>query len=162
MQFDTTKKKEQKKDKQVKQKVSSFVTDVMPVKGITDEREGGFIKLKDGYMEILQLGGYNLLGMEQSEIEEVIHSYEMLSVLYAFPYKVVSMNIPVNTSSQQQFYRKKLEQETNENKRYQLMTSLSEMEVLNEKANNKEFFIFIYGKTIEELKENRKDFIYYS
>ena len=117
MQFDTTKKKEQKKDKQVKQKVSSFVTDVMPVKGITDEREGGFIKLKDGYMEILQLGGYNLLGMEQSEIEEVIHSYEMLSVLYAFPYKVVSMNIPVNTSSQQQFYRKKLEQETNENKR---------------------------------------------
>lgn len=167
MQFDTTnKKKEQKKDKKkdkkIKQKVSSFITDVMPVKGITDEREGGFIKLKDGYMEILQLGGYNLLGMEQSEIDEVIHSYEMLSVLYAFPYKVVSMNIPVNTSSQQQFYRKKLEQETNENKRYQLMTSLSEMEVLNEKANNKEFFIFIYGKTIEELKENRKDFIYYS
>ena len=70
MQFDTTnKKKEQKKDKKIKQKVSSFITEVLPVKGITDEREGGFIKLKDGYMEILQLGGYNLLGMEQSEID---------------------------------------------------------------------------------------------
>ena len=161
MQFDTTVKKEKAK-KAKTQKIGSFVTDVLPVKGITDSDEGGFIKLKEGYMDILQLGGHNLAGMEQSEIHEIINAYEMLSVLYAYPYKVVSMNIPVNTSSQQQFFRKKLEKETDEHKRYCLLTSLSEMEVFNEESNNKEFFVFIYGKSIEELRENRKDFIFYS
>lgn len=161
MQFDTTVKKEKAK-KAKTQKIVSFVTDVLPVKGITDSDEGGFVKLKEGYMDILQLGGHNLAGMEQSEIHEIINAYEMLSVLYAYPYKVVSMNIPVNTASQQQFFRKKLEKETDEHKRYCLLTSLSEMEVFNEESNNKEFFVFIYGKSIEELRENRKDFIFYS
>lgn len=163
MQFDTTLKKENvKKEKAKVVKVAPSVTEVLPVIGITGDGQDSCIRLKEGYMDILQLGGYNLLGMDQSEIEEVMSAYEMLSVLYAFPYKVVSMNIPINTSSQQQFYRKKLEKETDEHKIHYLMTSLSEMEVFNEESNNKEFFIFIYGKTETELRENRKDFLYYS
>lgn len=169
MGFDTTQKKEKRsffgKKKDNKRNTTKrvlYATDVLPVKGILDETEGGFIRLKDGYMDILQLGGYNLMGMEQSEISEIVHLYEALSLLYVLPYKVVSMNIPIDTSSQQRYYRKQLNKTTDEVKRYRLNESLSEMEVFNEDSNNKEIFIFIYGKTIEELKENRQDMFRYS
>ena len=96
MGFDTTQKKEKRsffgKKKDNKRNTTKrvlYATDVLPVKGILDESEGGFIRLKDGYMDILQLGGYNLMGMEQSEISEIVHIYEALSLLYVLPYKVV-------------------------------------------------------------------------
>ncbi|MGY3725462.1 hypothetical protein SAMN05421767_10412 [Granulicatella balaenopterae] len=154
------KKKKEKEEKQA-MKLAKKSSEVVPVSGITSFGNDKFIRLKNGFAEVFQIGGYNLQGMDPSEIRSIIYEYEALAVMYVLPYKIITMNIPVDTTKQQQYYREQLENTDDLIKKGTLNVSLAEMEVFNEETHNKEFFVMIYGQTIEELRENCNDFLTY-
>ena len=114
------------------------------------------------FMDVLQLEGYNLSSMSAAERNEVIKQYEMLIKLYVYPFKIVTMYMPLDTRLQQNYYKRQAELASNPTYKRLLMEQYYEFKYYEENNFNKEFYIFLYGDTVEELRECRNDFFAYS
>lgn len=134
--------------------------DLVPYREIVGA--GNYIRLEEGFLDILELEGYNLGGMSDSEIREIIYYYESLVKLYVLPIKVVTIYTPLDTSRQQRYYLNLAAKTTNPEHKYLLHRAYTEMKWFGENNYNKEFYVFLYADTVEELREARQDFIRYS
>lgn len=144
-------------------KVRKTTLDILPYKGFVNEREN-FIELNNdnGFMEILSLQGYNLNGINQDALTDIVFSYRDLIKMYVFPFKVVSLHTPLDTAPQQRYYQSLAKITTNTIHQQLLMENYYEMKWFSENELNREFFVFIYAETLAELIEYRSDFLQYS
>ncbi|MDO4432023.1 MAG: hypothetical protein Q4B80_01775 [Aerococcaceae bacterium] len=139
--------------------VKKTTFDLLPYTGVIGTEN--FIVSKGRFMEIFQLQGYNLDAMGD-HLERVLHAYDELNRLYVYPFKVVTIYTPLDTMAQQRYYLNLAQQTDNPLYKKELMTSYYEMKYFSEHELNKEFFIFIYADTLEEIRECREDFLRYS
>ena len=133
--------------------------DLLPYKGIATR--DNFIRYKEGFAEVLELEGYNLGGMSDAEIYEIIDYYETLVKLYVLPFKMSTIYTPLDTTKQQQYYLNLASSTQNPKYKNLLHRTFLEMKWFAENNYNKEFYAIIYGDTVAELREAVGDFLRY-
>ena len=69
--------------------------------------------------------------------------------------KIVLMNYPADTSSQQKFLNKKVIECTNENHMIFLEHRMKQLKVIESKRTNREFFVMIFAKDDKEMIDNK-------
>ena len=150
-----------KKSKKNPVMVRKTVLDVLPYKSFIHDRLH-FIQYKEGFVEVLALQGYNLSGINQDALYDIVYSYRDLIKMYVYPFKVLSLNTPLDTTPQQRYYKKLAQKAKSNIQKQLLMETYYEMKWFSENENNKEFFVLLYAETVSELIENREDFMRYA
>ena len=149
------------KQKQLQTKLTRKSTfDILVYKGVIDRKEK-FIEYKDGFVELLALQGYNLAGMSHAAIEDILIQYENLIKLYNYPIKLITIYTPVETTTQQKYYASLASKTQNPIHQQILMENYYEMKWFTDNRLNKEFYVFLYADSVQELKELRADFTSY-
>lgn len=151
--------KKKKRDKtlqnEIKEKkptVKRSIAEIIPVIDITPR---GHFELKNNeFMNIFQIQSEDLYSKNKGEKEYYIYSQAYFRQAYSDPIKEVAMNFPCETKKQQANLQKKLVRCQNPLHERFLKQKLEELRFLEAARTNREYFLFIYGKT-EELLEER-------
>lgn len=144
--------KSEKKEKKPKVRVPNQTLSMLPFV----RYEGNHIVLKNGVMDILQITTTDLNTLNESDEMLMIYQRVRFMRSYAYDYKEVSLNFPSNTSIQQEYWRKKREETQDPINHKYIDRKLFELNFLEEKRTDREFFLFIYGSNKEQLSERRR------
>lgn len=148
-----SKNKPLKKEKKKKVRVLSQTTSILPFLRYEDNH----VVLKDGVMDILQISSIDLDSLNQSDELSMIYQRVRFVRSYVYDYKEISLNFPADTSMQQEYWRKKLEQASDPIDQKYIKRKLFELEFVEEKRTNREFFLFIFADNEDQLKERRRN-----
>lgn len=119
------------------------ITDLIPI--IDYNKKTDCFKLKNGgYFDIYQINCKDLVRNSENEINSAIEDFELFFRSHNFDFKIVSLNFPYDTVSQQLFFRDKISKTENNNNRKWLNISLLELEYLANKRTSREYYIFIF------------------
>lgn len=135
-------KKEEKKEKELLKKTPANVLEKMKVLDVTDEIQGdNFIKTKDGYLNYYQIIGINILALSEIEQIRIIDDFYSFLRAYDKSFKIVIMNFPVSTVTQQQNLYEKIKDCKNEIYKKQLEIKLEELRKLEINKTNTEYYL---------------------
>ncbi|NJP38982.1 hypothetical protein [Alkalicoccus luteus] len=150
---DAVRKKEEKKKKVA---VKSSFADISPVIDITGN---GYFQLsnEDGYMEIVQVSSADIYSLNNEDKEKKINLFAFFLQWYQHDLKVVPLNFPVDTYTQQQFIQKKIEQTSNPQSQFFLEQKLRELQFIETERSNREFYLFIYADDEYTLRSRIND-----
>jgi len=132
--------------------------EIHPVKSWGSDPRENFLRYRYGYFEIVRMRGHNLFGMKTKEFLKITSSYAALTNLYSPPFKLVSVHSPVDTSSQQAFFKRRYQEAENPTQKKMLSSNYEEQAFIGKYRQSEEFYIFIYGYDEEKLRENLSDF----
>ncbi len=130
-------------------KISKSIIDIMPFIKMDD-----FVYLKNGCLQILEIETKDIFSMSESSAKTSIFDFQMFLRAYSSDFKLVVMDFPVDTKHQQEYIEYKLRNCKNEFYLDFLKDRLDELKRLELTSKNIEYFIFIFGKNEENLKEN--------
>ncbi|MBP2098811.1 ATP-binding protein [Enterococcus rivorum] len=150
-------KQEKKQNKKMKKNLKKIL-DIHPISAWGESKEESFVKYSGGFFEVVKMRGHNLFGMKQNEFKQIMSSYGALSSLYEPPFKILSIHSPVNTISQQNYYKNMYQKTTDPVQRSVLETKYAELSFIGKYRQMEEYFVFIYGYDEEKLRENISDF----
>ncbi|MFP7176520.1 hypothetical protein [Priestia filamentosa] len=157
--FAALREKRAKAKKEKPPQIKKLITEIMP---IVDYIENGLFQLKgEGFFDIWQIQSKDIFAMNEKEASFHIYNLANSFQSYQEAFKFVSLNLPVSTEQQQQYLEKKLERPQNPLYERFLQQKLKELQFLEWGRTNREYFIFIYGKTELMVKERREDLIRY-
>lgn len=141
----------EKKDKRAQAKKS--IAEIMPIIDMTDD---GLFELRDrqGYFDIWQIEGKDIYQMNNEETQFDVFTLAHFYQAYEYPIKIVSLNFPVSTESQQQFVQKKIEESDNALYDSFLLRKQKELQYLEWGRTNREYYMFIFGESELVVKEH--------
>lgn len=148
------------KNKSKRKTIRKTTLDILPYKGTIGEKEH-FIVADNKFIDILAYSGVNFDAMSNHGKWALIKDYESLMMLYVSPFKEISMYMPMETTETQRYYLELAKRQSNPIHKQICMENYYVMKWLEENKANKEFFVCIYGDTVQELRENRNDFLNY-
>ena len=125
------------KNKKEKIHITDTVKDVIDVY-FYDDKLKCFIMKDKSYMDIIQINTKDLVSASEDDIEYDIMRYIKLYKMYADDMKIVAMNFPCRTGKQQEYFRHKLQNISNEK---------------NDMV--REYYYMIFGKKDTDIKKNR-------
>ena len=102
-----------KNNKANKTHVSDTVKDIIDIY-FYDDKLKCFIKKDKTYMDIIQINTKDLVSASNDDIEYDIMRYIKLYKMYADDIKIVAMNFPCRTGKQQEYFRQKIKNTSNE------------------------------------------------
>lgn len=134
----------QKQKKETKPKVKSSFADIAPVIDLTGN---GFLELSDekGYMDIVQLTSSDIYSLNESDKTKKIYQFATFLQSYNHDFKIIPFDFPVNTSSQQRHILEKIQQAKKPTYRQGLEQKLQELQFIEQRRTNREFFLFLYA-----------------
>lgn len=124
---------------------------ILPFLNITDD----YILMKDGYMELYQVESKDLYTRNDGDLEFLLFGLARLYRSYYDPIKIIGMNFPSNTSTQQRYWEKKLDSATDPIRIQYIHRKLFEFKYLEKERTNREFFLFVYGEDQQQLSERK-------
>jgi len=116
--------------------------------------EDGIIRTKKGFMDILQIKTTDLQSMNPQELQVYVMSQSAFLRSYTDSFKEVILNFPANCSVQREYWLKKREGVTDPIRLNFINRKLYEFDFLEKQRTNREFFIFVFSKSIDSLKSN--------
>ncbi|MEK4306886.1 hypothetical protein [Oceanobacillus sp. FSL K6-0251] len=142
--FDEKSMHKEKVKKEKKVRVKPSFADMSPYVDIT---ANGYIELRDedGYFEIVQLTSKDIYSQNSDDREKDIFLLAYFFQWYLYDIKIIPLNFPVDTSSQQRHLLKKLEKETREAYRYFLQQKLDELIFIETERTNREYYMLVYA-----------------
>jgi hypothetical protein len=145
-----------KEEKEKKVVVKSSFADISPVIDMTGN---GFFQLShdDGYMEILQVSSTDIYALNNEDKEKKINLFAFFLQWYHHDIKIIPLNFPVDTSSQQQFIQKKIDQTSNRKFQLFLEQKLRELQFIETERSNREFYMFLYANDEYTLQSRIND-----
>lgn len=135
-----------RKDKERKISVKSSFTDVCPIVDIT---QNGYFQLSDeeGYFDIIQLTSTDIYSLNDADKDKNIYTLAYFLQWYLNDIKIVPLNFPVDTSSQQaqtiKYMEKTLADDTK--KLSILQDKLNELKFIESEKTNREYYMFVYA-----------------
>lgn len=135
------------------------ISRVYPVHGYTDD---GYVKTKvlgfiDGFIEVLKLRQYDLYKLDSAQYDTLTSGQWNLNKLYAPPLKEVYLNFPEDNQDQQNYWKYKIEHTTDPNRLRIQQFELEKLSYIEKKHRMRNVYLFVFGKTIEELKTRLQD-----
>lgn len=134
--------------------VSHTVQDIVDV-AFYDDKLKCFIEKDKTYMDIIQINTKDLISASSDDIEYDIMKYTKLYKMYADDIKIVVMNFPARTGKQQEYFRHKLKNTSNEIFKRFLQRSLDELVWIEKNDMVREYYYMIFGKKESEIIKNR-------
>lgn len=148
--------KEEKKEKELLRKVPRDVLEKMQILDVTDEIQGdNFIKTKSGYSNLYQVLGINIIALNEVEQFRVIKDFYSFIRAYNKDYKIIIMNFPVSTVTQQQHLLEKINICNNELYKKQLEIKLEELKKLEKNKTNTEYYLETFHDENVDLEVER-------
>ncbi|MDD9150449.1 MULTISPECIES: hypothetical protein [unclassified Sporolactobacillus] len=132
---------------------------IYPVHGYTDD---GYVITKvlgfiDGFIEILKLRQYDLYKLDSMQYDTLTSGQWNLNKLYVPPLKEVYLNFPEDNQDQQNYWKYKIEHTTDPNRLRIQQFELEKLSYIEKKHRMRNVYLFVFGKTIEELKTRLQD-----
>ena len=150
------KKREKTRKKQVKkEKVLRQTPSVLPLVQIHED----YILMKNGVMDILQITTKDLYSMNDGDLQFMLLSQARLLRSYFPAFKEVSLNFPANTEKQKAYWLRKKEKTSDPLRLQFIERKLFELDYLEKERTNREFFLFLYAETPQQLHDQKKQFI---
>lgn len=154
-------KKKSKEKNKVKEKSSKKVKppkstrDILPIRNYDDEIQA--FQLEDGsYLDIVMKVAEDVDNMLDDEIQMSMMNFLKFLRLYNADFKLIVLNFPINTLEQQEYFKRQLEKTNVKTRRLWLERTIDELERAEKGCIKKEYFIMHFGKTKEEIEDNRK------
>lgn len=142
------------KNKKEKIHITDTVKDVIDVY-FYDDKLKCFIMKDKSYMDIIQINTKDLVSASEDDIEYDIMRYIKLYKMYADDMKIVAMNFPCRTGKQQEYFRHKLQNTSNEIYKRFLQRNLDELVWIEKNDMVREYYYMIFGKKDTDIKKNR-------
>jgi|GEM_PF-575029 len=134
---------QKRKEKKLKNKVKPSFAEISPIVDIT---ANGFFEMSDkGYMEILQLSSQDIYSLNENEKNRNIYSLAAFFQWYLNDIKIVPLNFPVDTSTQQRYLKRKMERVAKAEYIPFLEERLKELQFIENERTNREYYMFIYA-----------------
>lgn len=149
------KRKETKIKKEKEIKIDRNIYKIVEVQKFEDE----FIKLKNGYMDILEIEGKDIFSLNAEELNRDLNLFHGMYKVLNIDSKQVSMKFPVNTQRQKEYIKYKLNNSDNPIHKEFLQDKLFELEYLEQNRYNKEYYLFIFSENLENIKNTKKTII---
>lgn len=146
-------KEEQKNLKKTDKSISVYTKDVMEFVDIDEDNR--FI-MKYGYMDLYQIKTKDVHALSENDIQRHIYSFISFLRAYSEDFKVLSMNFPVNTTTQQMHIEKNLKVTTNPIAKKFLQRKLDELIFLEQNRFDKEFYIMIFASNKEGIEDRER------
>lgn len=147
------KKEELKSLKKANSNIPLYTRDIMDF--IDIDEDDRFI-MKYGYMDMYQIQTKDVHSLSEGDIQRHIFSFISFLRSYTDDFKILSMNFPVNTTTQQLHIEKNLKYTTNPIAKKFLQRKLDELIYLEENRFNKEFYIMIFAKSKDEFEDRER------
>ncbi len=129
--------------------INKSIVDILPIVDY-DERHGCF-QLKNGeYFDIVKINCKDLLSSVHDNINFDLYAWTKFYKTYSGDLKIVGINLPVDTRSQQAYIHRKLSAETNPVFKSCLEMQLSALENIQENDTDRSYYLFIFSKTGDE------------
>lgn len=144
-----TKEREQR-DKRTA-KITKRATEIIPLKDI----QNGAFKYKDGsYMDFVQIKCKDLVNSSENEVNFDMYTLTKLFKAYADDLKLISINFPTNTKTQQAYFLHKINHTANPRLKSILEEKYNELVEDELSSTNREHYLMFFGETYDKLKKN--------
>lgn len=150
-----------KKNKTTKDTLPSIdksILDILPI-AYYDSSIDAYV-LKDGsYMDFFKVNTKDIYSASEDERMWDNLKFTKLYQTYPGDLKYITLNFPTNTAVQQEYWRHKIEITSNPIMKRQQEEKLFQLEWLQKNSTKREFYLFYYAKTKEELKKAYSDIL---
>lgn len=133
--------------------VRRMVNEIIPIKGYNTYLEA-FEMIDGSYFDIMEIRCKDLNAIGEEAVNIDCKTFLKFLRLYANDIKIVGMNFPIDTSSQQNYFNHILKRTENPIYRNYINHQLEIMKVLEEMQEN-QFYLFAYWKDDREMGEQR-------
>lgn len=146
--------KQQKKKDATVASLTRKTSEIIP---ITDVFNGVF-KLKDGkYMDLLSIKTKDLMNASDEAVNTDMFLLTRLYKAYTNDIKLISLNFPTNTKSQQAYFQHKITHNNHPLLAPILEEKLGELIEDEKTSTSREHYIMYWGDTYEDLEKNRNN-----
>ncbi len=119
---------------------------------IKELNPNGYFVLQDGeLLELLKIRAIDLNSLSTEENEYIVLKWAKIHKLNAPDIKVVCMNFPCDTTRQQIFLERKMQNTKNEIHRETLSTYLEELRWLQQNDTTRNFYLMTFASSDEEM-----------
>lgn len=126
---------------------------LMKIKGYDDKLECYI--LEDGsYANLYEIVCKDLFNISEEDIRYDQYTWTKFFKTHGDDIKIISMNYPTDTKEQQAYLRHKILHTENEAHKYFLRIKLKELMLIQKYRTNREYYLMIFSKDEEGLKEN--------
>lgn len=137
---DKTKKKKQKN-----------ITELIPIEGYDPECHCYSLKNKK-YMDIIQINSKDLVNSSADDVEYDCLKFAKAYKLYEKDIKLLVLNFPCDTHTQQEYIRRKMSSTSNEIFRHYLQKRLDELVWIAKNNTTREFYFMVFADSTEEME----------
>ena len=151
----TEKRAVSKKDKKKKEReLKSSTKDISSLIPIKDVVNGYFKYINNTYMGIVKLKTRDIMNASQEEIDNDMEILVHFNRVYLDDYKLISLNYPTNTKTQQAYFKDKLEHTTNEVFKEILQESYDNVREAEFNNTSRNHYIMFFGDSLKHIVEN--------
>lgn len=126
---------------------------LMRIKGYDDTLEC-YILEDDSYANLYEIVCKDLFNISEEDMRYDQYTWAKFFKTHSDDIKIISMNYPTDTREQQAYVRHKILHTKNEIHKYFLKIKLKELMLIQEYRTNREYYLMIFSKNKEGLKEN--------
>lgn len=151
--FQFSEKNKSHKEKTEKQKVQRTTVDLL---GIREYTGGHFVMQDDSIMDIFRLIGRNLQTAEESDVQRQIYQNARYYRMQHGDIKIVTLNYPTNTGTQQAHLQRRLEVTEDPVHRELLLDEIAALQYLEEYREEIVNFVFLFASSEKDYNEQRQ------
>lgn len=127
---------------------------LFPLRYYSDESEA-FVMSDGSFLDILSVRTKDRKNLKDEEIKYYIYRYTKFYKQYEGDLKYISMNFPVDTSSQRKYMSNYSKKTLDKNRQKWLERKIAEFNNLDDVVNRREYYLMYFAKNKEELIKNR-------
>lgn len=142
----------------IKESAAAYTPEVLPFKGL-NKYGVGMQFTDDSYFDIMQFRCKDLTSSSDDDIARDMFALQKFFKMYSDEIKIIAMNFPCNTKTQQKFFKEKIKNETNQERKEILEEKLEQCITLEREVTDREYYLFYYAKDVEGLEERRSNIL---
>lgn len=144
-------KKDKKKEERELKSSTKDISSLIPIKDVVN---GYFKYINNTYMGIVKLKTRDIMNASQEEIDNDMEILVHFNRVYLDDYKLISLNYPTNTKTQQAYFKDKLEHTTNEVFKEILQESYDNVREAEFNNTSRNHYIMFFGDSLKHIVEN--------
>lgn len=146
----------------MKFKVSVSADNMNKLTGIKDYDDINecFVNNDGSYMDIIKIIGHDLLNNDEDQIIHEIYSLLKWIKVHPGEYEILGMNFPIDTTEQQIYFEHVIYRTENPQYLYYLEQKLDELKTIDRKMIEKQFYLFLFFETLDDLRLQRDKAFY--
>lgn len=127
------------------------ISSIIPIKDVVN---GYFKYTNDSYMSIVKLKTRDIMNASKEEIDNDIELLVHYNRTYLDDYKIISLNYPTNTKTQQAYFKDKIEHSKNEIFTEILQESYDNVREAELNNTSRNHYIMFFGDSLKHIIQN--------